>query len=77
VREVSGERIIVSAGNKIITEQPLEMVLKRTVISKDHYAPLKGRPRPKPMRVTPLITSPEHEVEQRPLAEYAALAKIG
>ena len=76
VREVSSERIIVSAGNKIITEQPLEGTLKRTVINEDHYARLRGRPRLKPVRVIPLIASPEHEVEHRPLSEYAALAEV-
>jgi transposase len=44
VREISGERLVISAGNKIISEQPLEMVLKRTVINEAHYLSLRGRP---------------------------------
>ena len=76
VRQVSGERIIVSAGNKVISEQPLEPVLKRTIINEKHYARLRGRPRLKPVRVIPVIAPPEHEVEHRPLSEYAALAEV-
>jgi transposase len=67
VRPVSNERIVVSAGGKVISEQALEPVLKRTVINDAHYAPLRGRSRPKLVRHEPLIRPPSLEVERRPL----------
>jgi len=76
VREISGEQIVVSAGNKIISEQPLELVLKRTVINELHYASLRGRPRLSPVRVIPRMVSTMEEVEHRSLSEYAALAEV-
>jgi len=77
VREISGERIVVSAGNKVISEQPLELVLKRTVIDEAHYASLRGRPHLTPVRVIPSFGSATLEVEHRPLSEYAAIAEVG
>lgn len=76
VRRVSGERIVVSAKGQIISEQPLEPVLKRTVITDSHYASLRGRPRLKPVRVIPRIEPPTLEVERRPLSEYEALLEV-
>lgn len=78
VREISGERLVVSAGNKIISEQPLEMVLKRTVINEAHYLSLRGRPHHlSPVRVIPRFEPASLEVEHRALSEYAALAEVG
>lgn len=76
VRAVSGERIVVSAGGKIISEHPLEPILKRTIINQAHYASLRGRPRRKRVRVIPRIDSPRLEVEHRSLAEYEALVEV-
>ena len=76
VRPVSSERIVVSAGGEIISEQPLEPVLKRTVIHDAHYDPLRGRPRPKPARVVPVVERFPLEVERRPLSAYEALAEV-
>ncbi len=76
VREVSGNRIVVSAGNIIISEQPLEPVLKRTVIHEAHYASLRGRPRLRPVKVLPRIETPHYDVERRPLSDYAAVAEV-
>jgi transposase len=77
VREISGEKIVVSAGNKIISEQPLEMVLKRTLINEAHYSSLRGRPHFSPLKVLPRMESPTEEVEHRSLSEYATLAEVG
>jgi transposase len=76
VRAVSGDRIVVSARGQIISEQPLEPFLKRTVITDSHYASLRGRPRLKPVRVIPRIEPPSLEVERRPLSEYEALLEV-
>jgi transposase len=76
VRALSGDRIVVSAKGQIISEQPLEPVLKRTVITDSHYASLRGRPRLKPVRVIPRIEPPTLEVEHRPLCEYEALLEV-
>ena len=76
VRAVSGDRIVVSARGQIISEQPLEPVLKRTVITDSHYASLRGRPRLKPVRVIPRIEPPTLEVEHRPLSEYEASLEV-
>ena len=76
VRAVSGERIVVSAKGQIISEQPLEPVLKRTRITDEHYASLRGRPRLKPVRVMPRIEAPTLEVERRSLTEYEAVAGV-
>jgi len=76
VRAVSGERIVVTAGGQVISEQPLEPTLKRTVITDSHYASLRGRPRQKPVRVIPRIEPPSLEVERRPLSEYEALLEM-
>lgn len=76
VRTVSSDRIVVSAKGRIISEQPLEPVLKRTVITDSHYASLRGRPRLKPVRVIPRIEPPSLEVERRPLSEYEALQEV-
>jgi len=43
VRAVTGDRIVVSAKGQVISEQPLEPTLKRTVITDSHYASLRGR----------------------------------
>jgi transposase len=43
VRAASGDCIVVSAGGQIISQQPLEPILKRTVITSSHYASLYGR----------------------------------
>lgn len=77
VRPVSGERIVVSAGGKVILEQALEPVLKRTVINGAHYASLRGRARPKAVHPVPRIEPPSLEVERRPLTEYQALLEVG
>jgi hypothetical protein len=77
VREISGERLVISAGNKIISEQPLEMVLKRTVINEAHYASLRGRPHLRAVKVIPRFEPAALEVEYRSLKEYAALAEVG
>jgi len=77
VRQVSGEKIVVSSGNRIISEQPLEPTLKRTVIEEAHYTRLRGRPRLNPVRVIPRIETPSNEVEHRSLSEYAALIEVG
>lgn len=77
VREISGERIVVSAGNKIISEQPLELVLNRTVINEAHYSSLRGRPRPSAVTVVPRFEAALLDVERRSLSEYAALAEVG
>jgi hypothetical protein len=76
VRAVSAERIVVSAQGQIISEQPLEPVLKRTVLTDSHYGLLRGRPRPKPVRVIPRIEPPSLEVERRSLFEYEALVGV-
>lgn len=76
VRQVSGERIVVSAGNNVISEQPLEPKLKRTVITPEHYRSLRGRPRLKPVRVIPQIVPPSYEVERRCLRDYDALLEV-
>ncbi len=76
VRSVSGDRIVVSAKGQIISEQPPEPVLKRTVITDSHYVSLRGRPRLKPVRVMPRIEPPTLEVERRPLSEYEALLEV-
>ena len=76
VRGVSGDRIVVTAQGRVISEQPLEPVLKRTVITDSHYASLRGRPRPRPLRVIPRIEPPSLEVERRSLFEYEALLKV-
>lgn len=76
VREISGERLVISAGNKIISEQPLEMILKRTVINEAHYISLRGRPHLRPVKVIPRFEPAVVEVEHRSLSEYAALAEV-
>jgi len=76
VREISGERLVISAGNKIISEQPMEMILKRTVINEAHYASLRGRPRLKPIKVIPRFEAAVVNVEYRSLREYAALTEV-
>jgi Mu transposase, C-terminal domain len=76
VREISGERLVISAGNKIISEQPLEMVLKRTLINEAHYLSLRGRPHLRPVKVIPRFEPGMVEVEHRSLSEYAALAEV-
>jgi transposase len=76
VRAVSSERIVVSAGDKVITEQPIEPVLKRTLITDAHYSSLRGRPRLKPVRVIPRLEMPANEVERRSLSEYAAITEV-
>jgi len=76
VRAVSGDRIVVTAGGHIISEQPLEPTLKRTVITDAHYASLRGRPRLSPVKVIPRIEPPSLEVEQRSLTEYEALLEV-
>ncbi len=68
---------MVSAAGKIISQQPLELVLKRTIIDENHYISLRGRPRFKPVKTLPGIESMAEEVERRPLSEYAALAEAG
>jgi transposase len=73
VRPVSGDRIVVSAGGKVINEQALEPVLKRTVLNDAHYGSLRGRPRPKEVKVMPRIEPESLEVEKRSLSEYQAL----
>lgn len=75
VRPVGGDRIVVTAKGQIISEQPLEPTLKRTVITDSHYASLRGRPRLRPVRVIPRIEPPPLEVERRPLSEYQALVE--
>lgn len=70
VRAVSSDRIVVTAKGQIISEQPLEPVLKRTVITDSHYASLK------PVRVIPRIEPSTLEVERRPLSEYEALLEV-
>jgi hypothetical protein len=77
VTPVSGERIVVSARGEAICEHPLEPALKRTVLQDGHYAALRGRPRPRALRVVPRVEPPRLEVERRPLAEYEALAGVG
>lgn len=76
VRPVSGDRIVVSAQGQMISEQPLEPALKRTVITDSHYASLRGRPRLQPVRVIPRIEPPSLEVARRPLSEYQALLEV-
>jgi len=76
VRAVTGDRIVVSAKGQIISEQPLEPTLKRTVITDSHYASLRGRPRQKPVRVIPRLETPLFEVQRRPLTEYETLAEV-
>ncbi len=76
VRGVSGDRIVVTAQGQVISEQPIEPVLKRTVITESHYASLRGRPRHRPVRVIPRIEPPTLEVERRPLSEYEALVGV-
>lgn len=66
-----------SSGNRIISDQPLEPTLKRTVIEEAHYTRLRGRPRLNPVRVIPRIETPSNEVEHRSLSEYAALIEVG
>ncbi|MGB9553249.1 MAG: IS21 family transposase, partial [bacterium] len=73
VRAVSNNRIVVTAGGQIITEHPIEPVLKRMVINEVHYASLRGRPRLRPVRVIPRIEPPSLEVEHRSLSEYEAI----
>lgn len=76
VRAVSGEKVVVTAQGQIISEQPLEPVLKRTVITDSHYASLRGRPRLKPVRVIPQLKPPTLEVERRSLTEYESLVEV-
>jgi len=76
VRAVTGDRIVVSARGKIISEQPLEPTLKRTVITDSHYASLRGRRRLAPVRVIPRLETPFFEVQRRPLTEYDALVEV-
>lgn len=76
VRAVTGDRIVVSAKGRIISEQPLEPTLKRTVITDSHYASLRGRPRLAPVRVIPRLETPLFEVQRRPLTEYDALVEV-
>lgn len=77
VRAVDEEKLVVTAQGRIIWEQPLEKVLKRTVLTDAHYASLRGRPRVKPAAsYTPRMELPSLEVERRPLAEYAALLEV-
>jgi hypothetical protein len=77
VRPISGDRVVVSAGGKVILEQALEPVLKRTVINDTHYASLRGRSRPKIVRHEPRIEPPSVDVERRPLTVYQALMEVG
>jgi transposase len=76
VRAVSGERVVISAGGRIISEHPLEPVFKRTVIDKDHYASLRGRPRQRKVQVIPRIEPASLEVGRRSLLEYEALLGV-
>jgi len=76
VRPVGNDRIVVTAKGQIISEQPLEPTLKRTVITDSHYASLRGRPRLRPVRVIPRIEPPTMEVARRPLSEYEAVLGV-
>lgn len=76
VRAVSGDRVVISAKGEIISEQPLEPVLKRSVFHDADYHSLRGRPRLRPVRVIPMIERPPLEVERRPLTEYQALLEV-
>lgn len=76
VRPVGNDRIVVTAKGKVISEQPLEPTLKRTLITDAHYASLRGRPRLRPVRVIPRIEAPALEVARRPLSEYEAVLGV-
>lgn len=76
VRQVSGERLVVSAGGVVITERPIEPVFRRTIIDPAHYASLIGRPRYREVQSVPRIETPLLDVEHRSLAEYEALAEV-
>ncbi len=75
VRLVRDDRVVVTAGGQVISEHPLEPVLRRTVIDDAHYDALRGRPRYREMKVVPRIETPPLEVERRSLAEYQAIAE--
>lgn len=77
VRPVGNDRIVVTAKGHVISEQPLEPTLKRTVITDAHYASLRGRPRLRPLRVIPRIEPPTLEVARRSLFEYEAVLGVG
>ncbi len=76
VRQVSGERLVVSAGGVVITERPIEPVVRRTVIDPAHYASLIGRHHYREVKVVPRIEPPALDVERRSLAEYQVLAEV-
>jgi transposase len=76
VRQVSGDRVVVSAGGTVIIERPLEPVLRRTVLDPEHYASLIGRPRYHEVKPVPRIEPPLVDVERRSLAEYQALVEV-
>jgi len=77
VRPISNDRVVVSSGGQVITEQALEPVLKRTVINEAHYASLRGRARPKVITPMPRIEPSSLEVERRSLTVYQALLEVG
>jgi hypothetical protein len=75
VRLVSQDRIVVTAGSQVISEQPLEPVLKRTILNDRDYDTLRGRPHYLEVKVLPMIEPPHIDVERRPLSEYQAVAE--
>jgi len=77
VRAVSGQRLVVSAGGQIISEHPLEPVLKRTVLIDSHYAKLRHRSRMMPAKPIPRVEQAAVEVKHRSLSEYESLLEVG
>lgn len=75
VRPVKEDRVVVTAGGQLVSEHPLEPVLRRTIIDDAHYDALRGRPRYREVKVVPRIETPPLEVERRSLAEYQAIAE--
>lgn len=75
VNPVSGDKIVISSGGQIISEQPLEPVLKRTVINDAHYGSLRHRPRLRPVQFLPRIEPASLEVQRRSLSEYQAVGE--
>lgn len=75
VRLVRDDRVVVTAGGQVISEHPLEPVLRLTVIDDAHYDALRGRPRYREMKAVPRIETPPLEVERRSLAEYQAIVE--
>ena len=76
VRRVRSDQLVVTAGSQVISEQPLEPVLKRTIIDPAHYATLLGRPRYRDTEPILVMEPPSVEVQHRPLAEYEALVEV-